>query len=111
MAPLQETSNSSAEVSRETDRELKRELNVKLVVIDDDPANLKLARFVLASEGLEIHSAGDPKSGMNVIRQVRPQIVLLDLVMPRAGHGIAAGNPGIRSGNRRDPDDRLLLDG
>ncbi|HLJ16720.1 MAG TPA: sigma-54 dependent transcriptional regulator [Bryobacteraceae bacterium] len=84
MAPLHETSDASR---NDSPVDLKRELNVKLVVIDDDPANLKLARFVLANEGLEIHSAGDPKSGMNLIRQVRPQIVLLDLVMPGV-HGM-----------------------
>jgi DNA-binding NtrC family response regulator len=53
-----------------------------LVVIDDDPANIKFVRFVLADEGLEIHSATDPQSGLDLIHRVRPQIVLLDLVMP-----------------------------
>ena len=53
-----------------------------LVVIDDDPANIKFARFVLADEGLEIHSATDAEGGLELIRRTRPQIVLLDLVMP-----------------------------
>jgi DNA-binding NtrC family response regulator len=53
-----------------------------LVVIDDDPANIKFVRFVLANEDLEIHSATDARSGMELIRRTRPQIVLLDLVMP-----------------------------
>lgn len=53
-----------------------------LVVIDDDPANIKLVRFVLANEGLEIHAASDAQSGLELIHRVRPQIVLLDLVMP-----------------------------
>jgi DNA-binding NtrC family response regulator len=53
-----------------------------LVVIDDDPANIKLVRFVLANEGLEIHAASDAQSGLELIRRLRPQIVLLDLVMP-----------------------------
>jgi DNA-binding NtrC family response regulator len=53
-----------------------------LVVIDDDPANIKLVRFILANEDLEIHAASDPQTGMELIRQTRPQIVLLDLVMP-----------------------------
>jgi DNA-binding NtrC family response regulator len=53
-----------------------------LVVIDDDPANIKFVRFILANEGLEIHAANDPESGLELIRQTRPQIVLLDLVMP-----------------------------
>src|SRR5579862_2480251 len=53
-----------------------------LVVIDDDPANIKFVRFVLANEGLEIHAASNAQSGMDLIRRTHPQIVLLDLVMP-----------------------------
>src|SRR5579872_4133664 len=53
-----------------------------LVVVDDDPANIKFVRFILANEGLDIHGAGDAQSGMELIHRVRPQIVLLDLVMP-----------------------------
>ena len=53
-----------------------------LVVIDDDPANIKFVRFILANEGLEIHAASDAQSGMELIQRTRPQIVLLDLVMP-----------------------------
>ena len=53
-----------------------------LVVIDDDPANIKFVRFILANEGLEIHAAANAQSGMELIQRVRPQVVLLDLVMP-----------------------------
>src|SRR6266478_2164732 len=53
-----------------------------LVVIDDEPANIKFVRFILANEGLDIHAASDPQSGMELICKPRPQIVLLDLVMP-----------------------------
>ncbi len=55
---------------------------MRLVVIDDEPKNLKLVQFILADEGLEIHTAADPQSGMELIRRLRPQVVLLDLVMP-----------------------------
>src|SRR3984957_7034232 len=58
-----------------------------LVVIDDDPANVKFVRFILANEGIEIHSAGDAQRGLQLIHQKRPQIVLLDLVMPGV-HGM-----------------------
>jgi DNA-binding NtrC family response regulator len=56
--------------------------SLKLVVIDDDPKNLKLVNFILASAGLEIHTASDPQAGMELIHRLRPQIVLMDLVMP-----------------------------
>jgi DNA-binding NtrC family response regulator len=55
---------------------------MKLLVIDDEPKNLKLVNFVLANEGLEIYTASDPQSGMNLVRRLRPEVVLLDLIMP-----------------------------
>jgi len=56
--------------------------SMRIVVIDDDPKNLKFVNFILASAGLEIHSASDPQAGLDLIHRLRPQIVLTDLVMP-----------------------------
>src|ERR1700730_15294221 len=55
---------------------------MKRVVIDADPKNLKFVSFILASAGLEIHTASDPQAGLDLIHRLRPQIVLMDLVMP-----------------------------
>ena len=55
---------------------------MKLIVIDDDPANIKFVRFILANEGIEIDAATDPQAGLELIHRTHPQIVLLDLVMP-----------------------------
>ena len=55
---------------------------LRLVVIDDDPKNLKFVNFILANAGLEIHTSSDPQEGFDLIRRLRPQIVLMDLVMP-----------------------------
>ncbi|HTU34422.1 MAG TPA: sigma-54 dependent transcriptional regulator [Candidatus Acidoferrum sp.] len=55
---------------------------MKLVVIDDDPQNLKMVQFVLADEQLEIHTSTDAQGGLDLIRRTHPQVVLLDLVMP-----------------------------
>jgi DNA-binding NtrC family response regulator len=56
--------------------------SLRLVAIDDDPKNLKFVNFILASAGLEIHTASEPQAGMDLIHRLRPQIVLMDLVMP-----------------------------
>ena len=58
---------------------------VRLVVIDDDPKNLKMVKFTLSSGELEIHTASDPRVGLDLIAQLRPQIVLVDLVLPGIG--------------------------
>lgn len=55
---------------------------MKLVAIDDDPQNLKMLKFVLAGERLEIHTSTDPQGGLDMIRRTHPHVVLLDLVMP-----------------------------
>lgn len=55
---------------------------VKLLIIDDDQNNLDLMRAALDMKGLEIHVETDPKAGVKLIYSVRPQIVLLDLIIP-----------------------------
>lgn len=59
-----------------------QEQRMTLVVIDDDPQNLKMVQFVLADEQLEIHTSTDAQSGLDLIRRRHPQVVLLDLVIP-----------------------------
>ena len=55
---------------------------VTLVVIDDDPQSLALVTAALEQDGLEIVTEQDPVRGAALVRQVRPAIVLVDLVMP-----------------------------
>src|SRR5580693_792974 len=57
--------------------------SVKLVAIDDTPASLELVNEALQQDGLTIFSATDPEEGLDLVFQERPQIVLLDLVMPK----------------------------
>jgi DNA-binding NtrC family response regulator len=56
---------------------------VKLVAVDDTPASLELLRESLAQEGLTILTSTDPEDGLDLIFNEHPQIVLLDLVMPK----------------------------
>lgn len=60
-------------------------LVVRLLAIDDDPATLELVETVLAQEGLEMETASDPELGLSLALRLRPQIVLLDLAMPKLG--------------------------
>jgi len=56
---------------------------VKLVAVDDTPASLELLTEALQQEGLAIFSTTDPEEGLDLIFREHPQIVLLDLVMPK----------------------------
>ena len=55
-----------------------------LVAIDDDAALLETVVEGLTQDHLQILKATDPDAGLDLVRTRRPQIVLLDLVMPGA---------------------------
>lgn len=76
---------------------------LKLLAIDDDPQSLSLTRVALApfeDQGLEILTAEEPEAGFEMFLELRPRIVLLDLVMPRISglellEKIIAVDPGV----------------
>ncbi|MGA2100475.1 MAG: sigma-54 dependent transcriptional regulator [Candidatus Sulfotelmatobacter sp.] len=54
----------------------------KLLAIDDEAQNLEFIKDALSNDGVEIVTAGDPRLGLEIFKRIRPQIVLLDLMMP-----------------------------
>src|SRR5579862_5083953 len=56
---------------------------LKLLAIDDDVQNLSMIKLALNRQGLEIFTAPDPEEGFETFLEIRPRIVLLDLVMPK----------------------------
>jgi DNA-binding NtrC family response regulator len=59
-----------------------RQVRLHVLVIDDDPRNIDLVTSILENKELEILSATDPQVGLEIFQRNRPQIVLLDLVLP-----------------------------
>ncbi len=53
------------------------------LVIDDDDDLRALLSFKLLHSGFEVHSEADGETGLAAIEQLRPDIVLLDWMMPR----------------------------
>lgn len=56
---------------------------VQLLAIDDDRSCLDLLRAALERDGLDIHTADDPEQGLALVRRHHPQIVLVDMMMPK----------------------------
>ena len=54
----------------------------KLVVIDDDPRYLELIKAAMGDE-FEVRCAGDGLEGLKACRESIPDVVLLDMRMPR----------------------------
>lgn len=57
--------------------------DARILVIDDEPANLALVEAVLAREGYgAITCLPDPRHAAEMYLALRPDLVLLDLMMP-----------------------------
>ena len=54
----------------------------KVVIVDDDLDILQVVEKRLRASGYEVFIASDGATGLQVIRAQRPQVVLLDLMMP-----------------------------
>ena len=54
----------------------------RILVVDDDPLMLRFARGALSAEGYEPLVTGDPLKVSDLIKTRKPQLVLLDLVLP-----------------------------
>jgi CheY-like chemotaxis protein len=53
-----------------------------VLVVDDNSANLKLARVVLSLEGYEVRTATSADEALTVLRSFRPRLVLMDIQLP-----------------------------
>lgn len=56
--------------------------NGRLLIVDDSPRNIEILREILEPEGYEFSWAGDGESGLKKARAAKPDVVLLDLVLP-----------------------------
>ncbi len=58
----------------------------KLVcVIDDDDSVRELLEFLVKKEGFRCETASDGEEGLNKIQKLLPDLVVLDLMLPRYG--------------------------
>jgi two-component system, cell cycle response regulator DivK len=53
-----------------------------ILIVDDNPVNLKLARVVLTGAGYEVRTAGDAQEALAALETFSPRLVLMDLQMP-----------------------------
>ncbi|MCA9979784.1 MAG: response regulator [Anaerolineales bacterium] len=55
---------------------------IRIVCIEDEPEMIELVTLILTRHGFEVHGALGGQEGLEIIRQVNPDLVLLDLMMP-----------------------------
>ena len=54
-----------------------------VLVVDDDPVIQKLLQVNFEMEGYDVVVAGDGEEGLALAREERPDLVLLDVMMPK----------------------------
>lgn len=53
-----------------------------ILVIEDNPANMKLALLLLANAGHSAACAVDAESGLTIARQQKPDLIMMDIQLP-----------------------------
>ena len=57
--------------------------NIRVVLVEDEEVLLEVLESKLKKEGYEVFSAKDGVAGLDLVNAIRPDIILLDVVMPR----------------------------
>ena len=57
----------------------------KILIVEDEEIMLGLLQKKLAKEGYEISIARDGEKGLEVMKEVKPDLILLDIIMPKMG--------------------------
>jgi CheY-like chemotaxis protein len=69
---------------------------VAVLVVDDDPEIRDMMTAILAKHGYSVAAAENGQQALDVLRTVRPQLILLDVCMP------VMDGPEFRQAQRRD---------
>ena len=54
----------------------------RVLLVDDDERILALARLSLAKNGIEVETASSPTEGLEKFAELRPDLVVVDVIMP-----------------------------
>jgi two-component system, cell cycle response regulator DivK len=54
----------------------------RILIVEDNPANMRLATFLLQSAGHTVLSAPNAEVGLTMARNEQPQMILMDIQLP-----------------------------
>ncbi len=58
-------------------------MNELILVVDDEPSIVQLARMYLERENFRVDSSGDGQAALEAIRRLKPALVVLDVMLPK----------------------------
>lgn len=57
--------------------------DITILLVDDEPDILEIIRYNLSAQGYRIKMADNGKEAISMAKKVRPQLILLDVMMPK----------------------------
>jgi DNA-binding response OmpR family regulator len=61
----------------------------KILIVDDDPDFTKSTKMILLADGYEVVTASDGKQGLGKVREVAPDVIILDIMMESLFEGFS----------------------
>src|SRR5665647_2337379 len=74
----------------------------KILIVDDDPDIVDAGRLVLEREGYQVESASNRAEGMKAVDEVKPDLLILDIMMEEPDDGLRMARE-IRKGGNGPP--------
>jgi len=56
--------------------------SAEILIVDDNPVNLKLAYLLLVGEGYNVRTATDAEEALKVLQEFSPRLILMDIQLP-----------------------------
>ena len=56
--------------------------NIKILCVDDEPDILEILKYNLSNEGYDISIANDGLSGIKKAKEINPNLIIMDVMMP-----------------------------
>jgi CheY-like chemotaxis protein len=66
----------------------KEKIMAKILVVDDDPDFVEITRIILENNGYDVVSASDSEEAIEKMRNDKPDLVLLDIMMSQPLDGV-----------------------
>ena len=65
-----------------SERRLRKPLGMSVVIVDDNPMTVKLARHIFSEEGWEVHGFTSAWTALEALKGCEPDLIIADFRMP-----------------------------
>ncbi|HEX9455377.1 MAG TPA: response regulator [Candidatus Binatia bacterium] len=53
-----------------------------ILIVDDNPVNMKLVRVLLTGDGYQVRTAADAHEALRILKECHPKLILMDIQLP-----------------------------